>query len=357
LLRAAWQLWPKGFSGLPIPFFIFGLYFTLKREPKKMIHEIPWGKGLPLYLVIAAPWFVYETFTHGNAFLYQVFYFYTFKRVVSSILNQAGGWYYYFPVLLLGFLPWSGFLPALGFKAWHGRKDEKVFFLGFWAVVTFIFFSFVHTKLPNYIFFLYPPLALLLAYFWESFSKKELISGSLLSLLFVGLLVTAVHMFAQKKLLPQEIVGNLNQVTPVLDILMVGCLISFLTALFKQRALVFSGLALTMSVFWLVLHFNYTGIVESYKPMKPLAETLATYRTKTPAPVLAYHVPGTASLIFYSNAPINNVNDPDAFLTLWKTEKYYGFLEEKTLVALGNRLKPYRLIDHKRTLYLIANFR
>lgn len=346
----------KGVFGLAYPLFIYGLYFAFTRQNYRW-REVPWVGGLCLYLAVAAPWFLYETWKNGHPFLYQVFYFYTFKRLITPILDQSGPWYYYFPVLLFGFFPWSGFLPVLSIKSWQERKNDKIAFLSLWTASTFLFFTLVHTKLPNYIFFVYPPLALLLAYFWESLNKKQMVLGMILTLFSLGALAAGLKLFAVQKLLPEELDGNLRRLWPIMGILPLGVLFALLVKLILHRnRFVFAALVVTMSLFWLILHYKFSDIVESYKPMKPLAQELQGYRTLFPAPVLAYHVPGTASLIFYTDTSIVNVNDRNDFLKLWKTEKLYCFIADSTLTTLKESMKPYWALNRKRTIWLVSNF-
>src|SRR5262249_41204565 len=83
--------------------------------------------------------------------------------------------YYYLPVLLAGFLPWSAFL---GPAVWHSvrvvragegpdesgvRPRDRHLYLWCWAAVYFLAFSLCRTKLPNYILPLYAPVAILTA--------------------------------------------------------------------------------------------------------------------------------------------------------------------------------------------------
>jgi len=100
---------------------------------------------------------------------------------VSRFLNPKHAWgdtfYYYIPVLLVTFFPWTLLLP-LGI--WQARRetDEKIkkanLFLLIWSFVILVFFSFSRTKLPTYIFPLYPALALLVGRFLEAFSDRGL---------------------------------------------------------------------------------------------------------------------------------------------------------------------------------------
>ena len=68
---------------------------------------------------------------------------------------------YYFPILLLGFLPWSLYPRMM----WRHRKDENGMrgILWAWAIGTFVFFTLSGAKLVHYVMPCIPPLSLLMA--------------------------------------------------------------------------------------------------------------------------------------------------------------------------------------------------
>ena len=82
----------------------------------------------------------------------------------------------YVPILLVGFAPWSVFLPA-GISALirrHvGDRTARVFLLS-WALPIFILFSLTATKLPHYILPMFPPAALLTAATLEAWRTRHL---------------------------------------------------------------------------------------------------------------------------------------------------------------------------------------
>ena len=83
---------------------------------------------------------------------------------------------YYLPTLFVGMLPWSLFLPALGFTLYRSGdiwREKKQLYLLIWVGVEFLFFTLASGKRSNYILPLYPALALLLGWWWQ-----ELIEGS-----------------------------------------------------------------------------------------------------------------------------------------------------------------------------------
>jgi len=71
---------------------------------------------------------------------------------------------YYFPVVLLGFFPWTLHLPGVVSAVLGGRvggcRFRNLFLV--WVLTPVILMTLVATKLPHYIFFIWPPLSLAL---------------------------------------------------------------------------------------------------------------------------------------------------------------------------------------------------
>jgi hypothetical protein len=124
---------------------------------------------------------------HGDAYSSQA-KVHTVGRFLAPMEGHGGGWWFYFPVLLLGFYPWSAFLPAAfsrAYATWResptmlherngslgasepaGSGHELDWFAGLWVIGAFIFFSLSSTRLPHYIGPLFPACALLAASYW-----------------------------------------------------------------------------------------------------------------------------------------------------------------------------------------------
>lgn len=71
----------------------------------------------------------------------------------------------YIPIILIGVMPWSVDLPETVAAVARGRLGgpaERAFLSG-WALSTFVMFSLAATKLPHYVFPLFPPISMALA--------------------------------------------------------------------------------------------------------------------------------------------------------------------------------------------------
>ena len=114
-----------------------------------------------LFLIIAAPWYLLCYLRNGSSFLNDFFWKQHFSRVVSGALMHGQPWWFYLPVFLGAFLPWSPLLPLL-FKP-AGYRDTRRVFLLLWLLFGLGFFSVSINKLPGYVVPLLPAAALLAA--------------------------------------------------------------------------------------------------------------------------------------------------------------------------------------------------
>ncbi len=201
----------KGPVGFAVPLITVLLYLAATRR-----WQLFWERGVPLagtllFFILAGPWYAAMFLIHGDAYSSQA-QVHTVGRFLAPMEGHGVGWWFYVPVLLLGFYPWSSFLPAGLYRAyvsWHafrtrqmhtpsesrtseGYRDELDWFMGLWIVGVFIFFSLSSTRLPHYIGPLFPACAILAASYWtqglQDPSTKGL-RGSIHFLMGVGYLL------------------------------------------------------------------------------------------------------------------------------------------------------------------------
>ncbi len=110
-------------------------------------------------LAITLPWFVLVSMRNPD-FAHFFFIHEHFERYLTTEHRREGAWWYFVPVLLAGFLPWTSSLPWL----LHARRSDFArSFLVILAGFVFVFFSLSGSKLQSYILPMFPALALLAA--------------------------------------------------------------------------------------------------------------------------------------------------------------------------------------------------
>ena len=181
----------KGPVGFAVPLIAAALYLTWTRRWREY-----WQKGAPLagmllFILLAAPWYAAMFLVHGEAYTSGA-KANTIGRFLNPMEGHQGTIFFYLPVLLLGFFPWSALLPIPlyhAFKNWRGsgvagQRDRGIspypdlphpsipgreldLFAALWVVGVFVFFTASSTRLPHYIGPLFPAAALLTASYWS----------------------------------------------------------------------------------------------------------------------------------------------------------------------------------------------
>lgn len=180
----------KGLIGFVLPGAVLVLYTIWTRDLGLWL-RLHMGKGLLLFFAITVPWFILVW--QANPEHPQFFFIHEhFQRFTSTVHKRGGAWYYFFPLLIIGIVPWLGLL--LQSLLASVRKEQSQFqvkkMLTIWAVFIFFFFSVSGSKLPSYILPIFPALAILIACQLEKISVMSLrLNAGLLTLIGVASLV------------------------------------------------------------------------------------------------------------------------------------------------------------------------
>lgn len=155
----------KGPVGLGLPMLVVAA-FVIVRGRWELARRMRLAQGLLLVFAISAPWYFaawWRDPEYVRAFIWE-------HNLARYFVSEPGKhhpepFYYFVPVLLGGFLPWSLYLPVIAARLWRRRGEisEATFFLLLWVAVVFVFFSLGRNKLGVYILPLFPALALLTA--------------------------------------------------------------------------------------------------------------------------------------------------------------------------------------------------
>ncbi len=159
----------KGPVGVLIPVVALGgLLLFLRERWQALSRLVPW-EGPVLFAILTVPWYGLVLAANGWAFVEGFLIKHHITRYTGVISGHAGPIWFYVPVLLVGFFPWSGFLPAALWRAGKATRlreekspaDHLLVVCACWVIGVFVLFSFAGTKLPSYLFPAFPALALL----------------------------------------------------------------------------------------------------------------------------------------------------------------------------------------------------
>jgi 4-amino-4-deoxy-L-arabinose transferase-like glycosyltransferase len=154
----------KGLVGIVIPAAAIFLHCLVHRD-WRLLRKLEWGRGLAVFLVIAAPWFILVA--RENPEFARFFFIHEhFERFLTPGHRRVEPWWYFPVLLLVGVLPWMLALLPAAVAAWKADDPARDFpwrrFAVLWSGFVLVFFSVSSSKLPAYILPAFPMLALVL---------------------------------------------------------------------------------------------------------------------------------------------------------------------------------------------------
>jgi len=187
---AALAVLSKGLIGVVIPAAVLVLYVVLQRDFVRL-RGLHWGMGITVFLLIAAPWFVLVQLANPE-FAKFFFVHEHFERFLTTVHRRVEPWWFFFPILAIGMLPWLTLLPQAVARAWRVQGQRTAFqpsrFLVIGAVFILVFFSASSSKLPGYILPMLPLLALLIGNMLAGMRPRDLFWHLIPILLFAALI-------------------------------------------------------------------------------------------------------------------------------------------------------------------------
>jgi 4-amino-4-deoxy-L-arabinose transferase-like glycosyltransferase len=272
-----------------------------------------------LFVLVAAPWFVLEAVRVGPAGANELIGHYTIGRFTGVIENQHGPWWYYLPVIVLGFFPWIAFVPVAAVNVLDTARTragslERLAFM--WAIVPLVFFSVAQTKLPNYIALMMPALAILVALWFDRSpdrgDRRAAIVSAATIPLFVGALGVAIVVFVRNNHLESATSVIAPQLEFLGAVMLIGTLAT-VVAIATRRWNRLAPYVLGATSAALVLFIAFVGepAAEALKPIPPMARAIQAQRK--PGSVVAVRgVAGTYALIFYTEPGVVTLDEDDA---------------------------------------------
>jgi 4-amino-4-deoxy-L-arabinose transferase-like glycosyltransferase len=194
-IAAALAVLDKGLIGVVFPGLIIATWLGLTGRWRELRHfYLP--SSIIIFIIIAAPWHIIVGI-HNPEFYYFYFIEQQFLRYATSGIGHEGPVWFFIPTLLLGFLPWTIFLPQalIHHFSWQHRNQYQVpLFFILWATIIFLFFSFSQSKLIPYILPIFPPLAILTGhYVAERFNRSLIILFCLSAILSVSFMAVGTR--------------------------------------------------------------------------------------------------------------------------------------------------------------------
>ncbi|CCQ57721.1 ArnT family glycosyltransferase [Crocosphaera watsonii] len=354
----------------------------------EVVKETPWLLGIGSFSLVAVPWFVLVTLEHGQEYINTFFGLHNVQRFTSVVSRHPGGWYYYFPVIMVGLLPWSIYLPLAiaRLRVWQRRqwinsprKTHLGIFCLAWFFVVLVFFSSSVTKLAGYVLPLMPAAAIIIALFWsEQVETKSEEASGIWSFLFllsgianVGVLIGlgvasffAYQLIGEDAMMPQfkELLQGSNSAIKggiIWSSAALSCLLFLLVR--NYRSWLWTANLLGFLAFFSWVGLPVAQIVDNQRQL-PLRELSTIVKTERQADErLAFLGFMRPTLVFYTQEVVDSVTEADIdngpaldyFQQTGNSDTVLIISEQKYLNKLGLDKSDYTLIQQEGVYKLI----
>jgi len=362
---AALAVLSKGLIGVVIPAAVLAIYVVLQRDFGRL-RGLHWGTGITVFLLIAAPWFVLVQLANPE-FARFFFVHEHFERFLTIVHRRVEPWWFFFPILAVGMLPWLTLLPQAVARAWRVQEQRTAFqpgrFLVIGSVFILAFFSASHSKLPGYILPMCPLLALLIGSKLADMRPREL-SWHLVPILLFAVLITVLAPRAITLAKREELVPLYEAYVPWIAAGGVCALMGAGIALYCCRrnnvaaalsAMAIGGLLAVqlVSTGHDALAPNYSGYYLA-QAMKPhLGASTPVYSVHTYDQTLPFYIKRTVTLVAFrdemayglEHEPSLWLPDLPSFERAWRMERNaLAILEPDTYAELERNGLPMQVV-------------
>lgn len=305
--------------------------------------------GGALFLALAAPWYLIMYHYHGMAFVDTFLGFHNVTRFLQPEHQTGTLWYFYIPVLIIGLFPWTAFLGQAFFRGLKekGQHRNHLVFLMIWAASVFLFFSLSQTKLVSYILPMYPPLALLIGWYFDKVwmeNRFSVLKGAGIILVLLVVTLEAGLFYAGKSLTAQLILPV--QVTAGIFFVLVAAVGLF--SYQKRFGAVFTTYVTGMLVFSGFLTTQMLPVVAPALSMKDTVKVFEkNYDGQSSVYVAKFYRPG---FMFYSGMPGTEFKPDEMQIAMLNNTSKYFVIQKKNYEKF-----PPSLLEKVRLLTMIED--
>ena len=320
--------------------------------------------GFILFLVLIVPWYLIVHFATDGEFTKIFFGVHNLNRFTSVVSGHKGSIFYFIPVILIGFLPWTFFFPQAvfsllkkGLRSLQSSTSEQVpWFCLWWFVVIFVFFSFSKTKLLTYILPLFPALSVIISFWFNEIFKNQISNRGLvvgLGIFFLfSIVVLYICLFNLNIILPREI-KDLKLSLPIIFfafLMFVGGSMAWASSRKDTRMTVVIILSTFLLLYFCLISFFLPKIdrhsqfrLRTFAQYVPKDVELATYQIVKP------------SITFYARRKIEKIDSIEKIQEKLDQENKFAFVTKKKLLN-GIELKNSYVWGKDSRYIFITNY-
>ena len=182
----------KGLIGIVLPGLVLVVYTLWSRDWAIWL-RMHLASGMAVFALVTVPWFALIA-ARNPEFAHFFFIHEHFERYTSTVHQRHEPWWFFIPLLLAGFLPWSGLWWGLVRRIREAPRTVSRFqperMLATWVMAIFAFFSASGSKLPGYLLPVMPALAVLGALALDRLAERRFARHLWVAVMF-GLLIAA----------------------------------------------------------------------------------------------------------------------------------------------------------------------
>lgn len=359
----------KGPVGIALPGLVIIAFLVYLGRFWSVFLEAKPITGAIIFSLVAVPWFVLVILRNGQTYLDTFFGYHNFQRFTGVVNGHDAPWYFYFPVVLVGFIPWSIYLPAAiarlklyDINEWRQqpRHAHLGIFASIWFFTIFIFFTVAGTKLPSYTIPLLPAAAILIALLWsqmitEPQTKSHFFWWSgVVNVLFLGFLagflLYSPHVIGFDPAAPHLDRIYANSAIPTTGAIIWGlATIIALVCLFTSRfgLLLTNGLALLAFIMFIIFPVGTLLDQNRQAGLREIANTIRTVQhPQEEVVMIGFEKP---SLVFYSGQNIH------FFTYVHLAEDYFAQAEDpsKTVLLISRTVDLDKISLDLKTVEII----
>ncbi len=346
----------------PVALVLFGGIFVAYAL---LTQAYPWTwkqtlLGLLAFLAVGVPWYGLVWLKNGPNFVATFWLNHHLARFLTSIHHHVQPFWYYVPVLLIGFFPWVFFIFSSAARLIRNRasalrlhRDEV--FLWIWFAAPFLFFSTSNSKLPGYILPVLPPLAVLVAMEWERLlvddvTARRWLKRELRALSAMGLLVCAVLVVGFARVYDSWWLGAV-----LAGPLLLGLAGGFHHLRTRRLHLVFMVMLAALTLFAAFAYWLAAPVVDDYHSARDLTR-MARGSISPDRPLILYRYFHHTALYYtdYSATPeaLPNRQALRSYFASHPQDRYLVLTQESGWQDLQEGFRA-RLIRHQGNLFLV----
>ncbi len=332
----------KGPISIGIPVLAFSSYAFFKKDIS-LIKKLKPIRGLILTGIFIIPWYVAVALRRGDYTAYFMLFKQSFGRFYAHQFYYGGDDLFYVHTFSWAFLPWTLlFITILvqRFINWRKktRPDDGELFTLWWWILPFIILSLAISKLPQYIFWIIPPAALLTGRWLD----KKLDNGMtkyenrifsvqyfFVFLPLVLVLVLFIASFPPETLLPWILLG--------IGIILV-IILSTLKIQKVKKIVILS--AISMLTFDIIFAGYIYPTTLKYQPFQIFGKQIMAMAHGKKSTILSYKYGERGTLNYYSRMPVREVDTPQ------EVNQYLKKQDPSFFVTTNNQIKKLEAMGY-----------